>query len=65
MEDIMNIFKKLLNLFRKNKKEEHPNEAWYNNAHEDGEGMRNGWNIGAGGSPNAYEAHATDAAVRR
>ena len=62
----MNFFKKLLNAICKTKKdEEKENECWYNNAHENGEAIKNSAPIESGGSMNAYEAHATSAAVRK
>ena len=61
----MNIFKKIFKKRAKGKKEEKKNECWYNNAHENGEAIKNSAPIESGGSMNAYEAHATSAAVRK
>lgn len=62
----MNIFNKLKErIFGKKEPEEEVPECWYNNAHEKGEAMRNSADIGSGGGEGAYEAHATEAAVRK
>ena len=66
----MNIFKKIFKGKSKDKKieksrEKKTNECWYNNAHENGEAVRNSRPIESGGSGNGYEASLTEAAVRK
>ncbi len=61
----MNFLKKLFNRKTKVDKNEQKKECWYNNAHEEGEVVKNATAPEFAGSTNGYEAHLTESGVRR
>ena len=61
----MNFLKRFFNRKKKVKKEEKKDECWYNDAHENGEAVKNSTPIQFGGSENFYEAALTKSNVRK
>lgn len=61
----MNFFKKLFGMLRKSNKTEKKKECWYNNAHENGEAVRNSSPLESGGSEHTLESAVTSMCVRK